>query len=82
VRAAGSLGLRSTLDAGRVFSRDIESALPYSEISLEKKDSLFADDAMIDKERVVFLTGVSDSRHYLLPRDDLRVHFSSPIMID
>jgi hypothetical protein len=66
VRAAGNPGLRSTLDAGRVFTRDIESALPYSEISLAKNDGSFADDAMIDKERVVFLTGVSDPRHYPL----------------
>ena len=64
VRAAGtsSLGLRSsTLDAGSVFACDIESALPYSETSLTKNDGTFADDAMIDKERVVLLNGVSHS---------------------
>jgi hypothetical protein len=68
VRAAGasSLGLRrSTLAAGRVFACDVESALPYSENSLAKNDSTFVDGAMIDKERVVFLTGVSDARNYL-----------------
>ena len=51
----------STLAGGRVFACDIESALPYSEISLAKSDGAFGDDAMIDKERVVLLTGLSDS---------------------
>ena len=55
-----SVGLRSsTLPAGRVFACDIESALPYCEISLEKDDSFGVEDAMIDMERVVFLTAVS-----------------------
>lgn len=68
VRAAGTsnLGLRSsTLVAGSVFACDVESALPYSETSLAKDDGTFADDAMIDKERVVFLTGVSHSSQTL-----------------
>lgn len=53
---------RSTLPAGRVFAFDIESALPYCEISLEKDDSdgsFVVEDAMVDMERVVFLTEVS-----------------------
>jgi hypothetical protein len=52
----------STLPPGRVFACDIESSLPYCEISLEKggsKSSFAVEDAMIDMERVVFLTGVS-----------------------
>jgi hypothetical protein len=53
----------TTLAAGRVFACDIESALPYSEITLEKdgSDSSFVvEDVMIDMERVVFLTEVDD----------------------
>ena len=74
-RAAGTtnhlVGLRSsTLAAGRVFECDIESALPYCEIPLEKdaSDSSFvAEDAMIDLERVVLLTTVSGlNRHLFL----------------
>ena len=57
------VGLRSsTLPAGRIFACDIESALPYCEILLEKDDSdgsFVVEDAMIDMEKVVFLTGVS-----------------------
>ena len=64
--AAGCLGLRSTLAAGRVFACDIESTLPYSEVSLARDDGTFADDAVIDKERVVFFTkAVSDFRRCL-----------------
>ena len=73
------VGLRSsTLPAGRVFACDIESALPCCEISLEKDDSdssFVVEDAMIDMERVVFLTGVSGLRRHLFPLardDDLR----------
>jgi hypothetical protein len=62
-------GLRnSTLAAGRVFACDIESALPYCEISLEKDESdspFVVEDAMIDMERVVFLTEVSGLRRHL-----------------
>ena len=57
-----SVGLRSSmLAAGRMFACDIESALPYCEISLEKdgSDSSVVDDAMIDSERIVFLNEVS-----------------------
>lgn len=72
-RAAGTanslVGLRSsTLAAGRVFACDIESALPYCEISLEKDDSdssFVAEDAMIDLERVVFLTAVGGLKRHL-----------------
>ena len=53
--AAGCPGLRSTLAAGRVFACDIESTLPYSEVSLVRDDGTFADDAVIDKERVDIL---------------------------
>jgi hypothetical protein len=73
------VGLRSsTLPAGRVFACDIESALPYCEISLEKdddSDSSLVEDAMIDMERVVFLTGVSGLRRDRFPPacDDLRI---------
>jgi hypothetical protein len=64
--AAAGLGLRSSmLAAGRVFACDIENALPYSEISVAKDDGTFTDEAMIDKERVVFLTGVSGARQCL-----------------
>ncbi len=72
------VGLRnSTLASGSVFACDIESALPYSEIALEKGDSyssFVVEDAMIDMERVVFLTGVSDFQTSSLPpaRNDLR----------
>lgn len=67
--AAGGVGLGSTLAAGRVFACDIESTLPYSEISLARDDGTFADDAMIDNERVVFLTkAVSDFRRCLYYR--------------
>lgn len=63
-------GLRSsTLPAGRVFACDIESALPYCEISLEMDDSdssFVVEDAMIDMERVVFLTRVSGLRHDII----------------
>ncbi len=56
--------LRSTvLAAGRVFACDIESTLPYSEITLEKDGSdnaFMVEDVMIDMDRVVFLTEVSD----------------------
>jgi hypothetical protein len=84
VRAAsGGLGLRSsTLDAGRVFACDIESALPYSEISIAKDDGTFTDEAMIDKERVVFLTGVSGARQCLITCGDMRVHFYSMMITD
>jgi hypothetical protein len=65
------VGLRSsTLPAGRVFACDIESALPYCEISLEMDDSdssFVVEDAMIDMERVVFLTRVSGLRHRRFP---------------
>ena len=64
--AAGGLELgSSTLAAGRMFACDIESALPYSEISVVKDDGTFTDKAMIDKERMVFLSGVSGVRHCL-----------------
>lgn len=69
----------STLAAGRVFACDIESALPYCEISLLEKDdsdgSFVVEDAMVDMDRVVFLTGVSGLRRsFLSPAcDDLRI---------
>ena len=61
----------STLAAGRVFACDIESALPYCEISLLEKDdsdgSFVVEDAMVDMDRVVLLTGVSGLRCRLFP---------------
>jgi hypothetical protein len=62
-RATGRLTPRSTLAAGRVFARDIESALPYSETSLAENDDTLLDYALIDGERIVFIVaGVSGSR--------------------
>jgi len=66
------------LPAGRVFACKIESSLPYSEILLEKDDSdssFMVEDTMIDMERVMFLTGVSDFQTpFLFPCDDSMVH--------
>ncbi len=66
------------LPAGRVFACNIESSLPYSEILLEKDDSdssFMVEDAMIDMERVMFLTGVSDFQTpFLFSCHDFMVH--------
>jgi len=58
IRATGSPATteRSTLAAGSVFARRIESALPYSETSLaEYDDGVPGEDAaLIDGERIMF----------------------------
>jgi hypothetical protein len=58
VRAAGGgFTPRSTLLASGAFTHDIESALPYHEVQvvLENNNDLLVDDALIDKERVMFI---------------------------
>lgn len=63
VRATGAGGTaqpRSTLLAGRVFMRDVEGTLPYSEISLAEYDDTLMEDVLIDSERVIsFVDGTS-----------------------
>ena len=58
--SAGGTAQRSTLLAGRVFARDVESTLPYSEISLAEYDGILMEDVLIDSERIVlFVNGTS-----------------------
>ena len=56
VRASRGITQRSTLPADRVFARDVESALPYHEVSIKGDggDALEYD-ALIDSERIMFL---------------------------
>ena len=63
VRATGASGIaqRSTLLAGLVFVRDVESTLPYSEISLAEYDGILMEDVLIDSERIVFVVNRTSS---------------------
>lgn len=65
VRAMGASGTaqRNTLLAGRVFMRDVESTLPYSETSLAEYDGILVEDVLIDSERIMFFVkGTSSPR--------------------
>ena len=47
---------RNTRLAGPVFVRDVESTLPYGEISLAEYDDTLMEDVLIDSERIIFFT--------------------------
>jgi len=55
VRASRGITERSTLPADRVFTRDIESALPYHEVSLVRYEAPIVYDTLADSERIIFL---------------------------
>jgi len=55
VRASSGIAQRSNLPAGRVFARDVESTLPYHEVSLVGNEGALVHNAMIDNERIMFL---------------------------
>lgn len=58
---AGGTAKRSKLLPGRVFARDVESTLPYSEISLAEYDGILMEGALIDSERIVFFVNEASS---------------------
>lgn len=56
VRASSNgITLRRKMPADRVFARDVESALPYHEVSLAGNEGALVHDALLDSERIMFL---------------------------
>lgn len=69
VRASSGVTQRSTLPANRVFARDVESALPYHEVSLVGNEGALVYDALIDCERIMLLVPEPDGEEHAI-----RVH--------
>ncbi|KAI9439214.1 hypothetical protein H4582DRAFT_124341 [Lactarius indigo] len=55
VRASNGIIQRSKIPADRVFARNVETALPYHEVSLGGNEGAIMYDALVDSERIMLL---------------------------